>query len=84
MAKVTDVHPGKDGIVRAVDVQVERRVLPANCNSKEQLAKNITTKTSIFIRPVTKLALLLAVDDFPGGRINLDEPGFLPDQNEDK
>ena len=80
MAKIIAVHPGKDQIVRAVDVQVERRILPANCNSKEQLAREITTKTSIFRRPVTRLALLLAVDEFPGEKINLDDPGFLPDQ----
>ena len=58
MAKITAVHPGKDDIVRAVDVQVERKVIPANCNSKEQLVREITIKTSIFRRPVTRLALL--------------------------
>ena len=80
MAKVINVYPGKDGLVRAVDVQIERKVIPANCNSKELLARDITTKTSIFRRPVTRLALLLAVDEFPGEKMDLDKPGFLPDQ----
>ena len=83
MAKIIAVHPGKDNIVRAVDVQVERKVISANCNSKEQLVREITTKTSIFRRPVCRLALLLAVDEFPGERIDLDRPDFISDQTSD-
>ena len=82
MAKVVNVHPGLDGLVRAVDVQLERRVIPAACNSKEQLAKKITTTTSIFRRPITRLALLLAVDE--GKQMDLDKPGFLPDDQEEE
>ena len=74
MAKVIRVYPGVDGYVRAVDVQLENKVLPASYTSKEQLASKIKTTTSIFRRPITRLALLLAVDDVPGDRVNLDNP----------
>ena len=75
MAKVIKVYPGRDGLVRAVDVQLETKIIPAGCNTKEQLVKNIRTSTSILRRPVTKLALLLAVDEFPGQPVDLDKPG---------
>ena len=74
MAKVVAVYPGKDKSVRAVDVQIERKVIPTGCISKKQLAERITTKTSIFRRPVCKLAMLLAVDEVPGVGVNLDLP----------
>ena len=83
MAKVVNVYPGKDGLVRAVDVQLEKRIIPAGCNTKEQLARKIRTTTSILRRPVTRLALLLAVDEFPG-RMDLDKPGFLPEDQEEE
>ena len=62
MAKVIKTYPGRDGLVRAVDVQLEHKVIPKNCTSKDQLIQKITTRTSILRRPVAKLALLLAVD----------------------
>ena len=74
MAKVIQVYPGRDGLVRAVDVQLEARILPKNITSKQQLSKDIRTKTSIFRRPITKLALLLAADQ--GEYLDLDKPGF--------
>ena len=43
MAKVVAVHPGKDKIVRAVDVQVEKAVIPMNCTTKTELAQKMTT-----------------------------------------
>ena len=75
MTKVISVYPGRDGLVRAVGVQLETKIIPAGCNTKEQLVKNIRTSTSILRRPVTKLALLLAVDEFPGQPVDLDKPG---------
>ena len=74
MAKVIKTYPGQDGLVRAVDVQLETKVLPRTYANKEQLASKITTTTSIFRRPITRLALLLAADEVPGDRVDLDNP----------
>ena len=76
MAKVIQIYPGSDNLVRAVDVQLEKKIIPKAYTTKEQLIKNITTRTSILRRPITKLALLLAVDE--GQQMDLDRPGFLP------
>ena len=65
MAKVIAVYPGKDGVVRAVDVQVETAILPKNYDTKLQLAQTIKTRTAVYRRPVHKLAMLLAVDEVP-------------------
>ena len=73
MAKVIKTYPGKDGLVRAVDVQLEHKVIPKSCTSKAKLIKEIKTRTSIFRRPVSKLALLLAVDE--GQHLDLDKMG---------
>ena len=79
MAKVIKVYPGRDGLVRAVDVQLETRVLPTTYHSKEQLAEKMKTTTSIFRRPITKLALLLAADEVPGDTVDLDNPVPSPE-----
>ena len=73
MAKVIKTYPGRDGLVRAVDVQLEHRVIPKSCTSKAKLIKEIKTKTSIFRRPISKLALLMAVDE--GQHLDLDKLG---------
>ena len=80
MAKVIKVYPGVDGYVRAVDIQVETKILPTKYTSKDDLAAKIKTRTSIFRRPITKLALLLAMDDVPGDQANLDNPVLPPQQ----
>ena len=67
MARVIAVYPGKDGVVRAVDVQVETAILPKNYDNKLQLAQNIKTRTAVYRRPVHKLVMLLAVDEVPEG-----------------
>ncbi len=59
ITKVVAVYSGKDDIVRAVDVQVERAVIPKGCNTKAELAQKITTKTSVYRRPICKLSMLL-------------------------
>ena len=74
MAKIVAVYPGKDGIVRAVDVQIEQAVTPQSCKTKSQLARKMTTKTSIYRRPVCKLSMLLAAEEVPGEKMNLDDP----------
>ena len=71
MAKVIQVYPGSDNFVRAVDVQLEKKIIPKSYSTKEQLIKKITTRTSILRRPITKLALLLAVDE--GQQLELDQ-----------
>ena len=53
MAKVIKVYPGVDGYVRAVDVQVETKILPTTYANKEDLAAKIKTRTSLFRRPIT-------------------------------
>ena len=63
MAKVVAVYPGKDGIVRAVDVQVNLAIYPKDCTSKAEFASKIKTRTAVYRRPVHKLAMLLAVDE---------------------
>ena len=65
MAKVVAVYPGQDNIVRAVDVQVEMAVIPKDCKTRTQLAQQITTKTAVYRRPVSKLSMLLAADETP-------------------
>ena len=65
MAKVVAVYPGKDGVVRAVDVQVELAIKPTECNSKAEYHTKLTTRTAIYRRPVHKLAMLLAADEVP-------------------
>ena len=76
MAKVVAVYPGKDHIVRAVDVQVERAVIPKDYKTKSQLAQQITTKTAVYRRPVCKLSMLLAADEVPEPRASPDVPDF--------
>ena len=83
MAKIVAVYPGKDNIVRAVDVQVERAVIPKDCKTKAQLAKEIITKTTVYRRSVCKLSMLLAVDEVPQQRAPLDGPDYSPDQTTD-
>ena len=65
MAKVVAVYPGRDGVVRTVDVQIERVILPKNWNSNQELSQQITTRTAVYRRPVHKLAMLLAVEEVP-------------------
>ena len=79
MARVIKVYPGRDGLVRAVDVQLETRVIPKTYHSKLQLSQKIKTTTSIFRRPITKLALLLAADELPGDAVDLDHPMPSPE-----
>ena len=77
MGKITTVYPGRDNVVRAVDVQMETAVIPAGCHNKDQLTAKITTKTTILRRPITKVALLLSADEVPGQDINLDQGGAV-------
>ena len=64
-AKVVAVHPGRDGVVRAVDVQVEHQIVPEKYDSKKNFLQQLKTRTAIYKRPVAKLAMLLSVDEVP-------------------
>ena len=83
LGKIVAVYPGNDGLVRVVDVQVETSILPTKYANKEELAAKIKTRTSIFRRPVAKLALLLSNDETPDDEapddtVNLDSPVLPP------
>ena len=61
MGKVVKIYPGKDNLIRAVDVQTETVIMPPSSTNKTLSATKMKTKTSIFRRPISKLALLLPV-----------------------
>ena len=67
MGKVTRTFPGDDGLVRTAEVSVESIVYPDYHNKGRKLLdpKDLSTKTSTFRRPVTKLAPLMAVSQAP-------------------
>ena len=83
LAKVVAVYSGQDKVVRVVDVQIERHIIPKGCKNKAQLVQQITTKTAIYRRPVCKLSMLLAADEVPEPRAPVDGPGAKLDQDED-
>ena len=58
-----DVFPGKDGLVRSVNVQVEHVIVPTNTQSKTDFVKKLKTRTAIYRRPITKLSMLLPSDE---------------------
>ena len=66
MGKVVATYQGKDQLVRAADVQVETLTKSplSNSNSKKNY-KQLQTRTSIFRRPISKLALLLSAEKNP-------------------
>ena len=64
-AKIIEVYPGKDGAVRAVDVQVVKHQMPPKYDSKLSLAKQMLVKTAIYRRPIHRLAMLLSIDEVP-------------------
>ena len=61
MGKVVNTYPGKDQLIRAVDVQTETVISPPSTTNKTVLAKQLKTKKAIYRRPISKLALLLPV-----------------------
>ena len=78
MAKVVAVYPGSDGVVRAVDVQMEHVVEPTRYNSRKQYLEGLKTKTAIYRRPTTKLALLLGADELPEKAADNQDPDHQP------
>ena len=64
-AKVVAVYPGKDGVVRDVDLQVEHISTPDSWSSKKNFLQQLKKRTSVCRRPVSQLSLLLAADELP-------------------
>ena len=68
IARVPQVFPGTDGLVRTVEVKVCKAVLPTKTGKKPITQQQMKIKTSILRRPVTKLALLIRNErDLPLG-----------------
>ena len=59
LARVTQVFPGDDGQVRAVEVVVKKAVIPEDVPKKKLKLEQIKIRTSTLKRPVAKLALLV-------------------------
>ena len=59
MARVSKVFPGRDGLVRAVEVRVTKAVMPKEVPGKVIKWEDIRIKRSTLRRPVAKLALLV-------------------------
>ena len=62
MGKVLAVYPGKDGLVRAADVEVSTTIFPPYYYStmRKLDLKDVTSRKSVFRRPVVKLAPLMS------------------------
>ena len=65
VAKVVATYKGKDNLIRAVDVLTETVSRPQSSSNKTLLASQLRTKTSIYRRPISKLALLLSAGTTP-------------------
>ena len=83
-AKVVAVYPGKDGIVRAVDLQIEHISTPDKWQGKQDFLLKLKRRTTICRRPVAQLTLLLPAEDLPedcklqGKDVPLQEPCSSP------
>ena len=64
-ARIVAVYPGKDGVVRTVDLQIEHVSTPPKWASKKDFMDKLKTRTVITRRPVSQLTLLLAEDEVP-------------------
>ena len=63
MGKIVATYPGKDGVVRAVDVMTKTIIYPQPSSStKPPDVSTLPVRTAIYRRPIAKLALLLPVD----------------------
>ena len=64
--KIVAIYPGRDNLVRAVDVQVPTvcKPLPSTSNTTS-FSRQVKVKTSTFRRPITKLSLLLPAEPEP-------------------
>ena len=63
MGRVTATYPGKDGVVRAVDVMTKTVVRPKPSSSTKAIdVSQLPVKTATYRRPITKLTKLLPED----------------------
>ena len=60
LAKVIATYPGKDGLVRAVDIKTATVTRPESKDEKPVTPDQMKVVTKTFRRPVSKLALLIA------------------------
>ena len=63
--KIVAVYPGQDGVVRAVDLQLEHITKPEKWTTKEDYLSKLKKRTTVSRRPVAKLSMLLGVDEIP-------------------
>ena len=82
MARVVKVFPGKDGLVRAVEVEVTKAVMPDKVPGRAAEWNKIKIKKSTLRRPVTKLALLVpSSNEGPVPSLGGECSGHKPCQN---
>ena len=74
-AKVVAVYPGRDGVVRTVDLQVEHISTPEKWDNKNDFINKMKRRTTISRRPVAKLFMLLAADELPEHNITTEDSG---------
>ena len=59
LARIVKVHPGEDGLVRTVDVKTCKVILPDRLKQNQSTHSQMTLKSTVLTRPITKLALLV-------------------------
>ena len=74
-AKVLAVYPGRDGVVRTVDLQIEHITRPEKWVDKNDYLNRLKKRTTISRRPVAKLSMLLAADELPTYNISTKDSG---------
>ena len=74
-AKVVAVYPGRDGVVRAVDLQIEHITKPEKWVDKTDYLSKLKTRTTVSRRPVAKLSMLLAADELPNNTLSTEDSG---------
>ena len=74
-AKVTAVYPGRDGVVRTVDLQIEHITKPEKWVDKTDYLSKLRRRTTVSRRPVAKLSMLLAADELPTYNLSTEDSG---------
>ena len=87
MGRITATYPGRNGMVRAVDVTTKTVVRPTPSSSNKAIDfTKLPVKTATYRRPITKLAKLLpeecdeAVEDPTQWKRSSIPPGACPDK----
>ena len=64
MGKVVAIYQGKDQLVRAADIQVETLTKsPLSNSTKKKNSSQYKTRTAVYRRPISTLALLLSAEE---------------------